>query len=93
MKDRKKKIIIGVVAVIVGIAILAGIRIYKAVMKPNVVVGEPKEFSLYIPTGADFEQVKDSLYSHGLIANPDSFEELDTYNDKECNLWQQDNRH
>ncbi len=70
----KKKIIIGVVAVIIGIAILAGIRIYKAVMKPNVVVGEPKEFSLYIPTGADFEQVKDSLYSHGLIANPDSFE-------------------
>lgn len=27
------------------------------------------------------------------FANPDSFEELDTYNDKECNLWQQDNRH
>ena len=26
------------------------------------------------------------------LAHPESFEEADTYNDKQCNLWQQDNQ-
>jgi UPF0755 protein len=38
------------------------------------VVTQNNEFSLYIPTGADFEQVKDSLYLNGLIVNKQSFE-------------------
>ena len=70
----KKRIIIGLVVIIVGIVILAGFQFYMAIMKPNVVVDGRKEFSLYIPTGADFEQVKDSLYGNGLIVNPTSFE-------------------
>lgn len=27
------------------------------------------------------------------LRNPDKFEEADTYNDKRCDLWQQDNQH
>ena len=70
----KKKIIIGVILVLVTVAILAGLKGYQAVMRPNVVTPEQKDFSLYIPTGSDFEQVKDSLYTHGLITDPKSFE-------------------
>ena len=70
----KKRIVIAILVVVVAIAILAGYRVYNAVMKPNVVMGGQQEFSLLIPTGADFGQVKDTLYGHHLIDNPDSFE-------------------
>lgn len=70
----KKRIVIAILVTVVAVAILAGYRIYNAVMKPNVVMDGQQEFSLLIPTGADFGQVKDSLYVHQLIADPDSFE-------------------
>lgn len=70
----KKRIIIGAIIVVTVVAILAGYWAYNAVMKPNVVVDGQQEFSLYIPTGASFEQVKDSLYCQDLISDPASFE-------------------
>ena len=75
---KKKKIIIICVIVVVlatlAIVILAGLRKYRTIKKPNVVTPNQAEFSLYIPTGANFEQVKDSLYAHGLISDHNSFE-------------------
>ena len=73
MKKQTKAILI-ILAVIVVVAILAGFRLYNMVMKPNIMTPDQKEFSLYIPTGADFDQVKDSLYVNGLIKDPASFE-------------------
>ena len=70
----KKRIVIVVAMVILAVAILAGYKAYNAVMKPNVVTHGQNEFSLYIPTGAGFGQVKDSLYANQLIANTKSFE-------------------
>ena len=70
----KKKTIIGVIVVVVMFAIMAGYLVYNAVMKPNVSVRNQKEFSLFIPTGADFGQVKDSLYGNDLIISQKSFE-------------------
>ena len=70
----KKRIVIAILVIVVAIAILAGYRVYNAVMKPNVLMGGQQEFSLLIPTGADFKQVKDTLYGHHLIADPESFE-------------------
>ena len=66
--------VLGIVAILVVVAILAGFKLYNMVMKPNVVTPDQKEFSLYIPTGADFDQVKDSLYGNHLIIDPASFE-------------------
>ena len=66
--------VLGIVAILVVVAILAGFKLYNMVMKPNVVTPDQKEFSLYIPTGADFDQVKDSLYGNHLIIDPGSFE-------------------
>lgn len=60
--------------IIIVIVILAGRWAYNKAMKPNVTTPEEKDFSLYIPTGADFEQVKDSLYAHDLIDDKASFE-------------------
>lgn len=61
-------------AIILLIAILAGYWIFNKAMMPNVTTPGQREFSLYIPTGADFDQVKDSLYAHDLIQDRKSFE-------------------
>lgn len=71
---KRLTLVLGIVAILVVVAILAGSKLYNMVMKPNVVTPDQKEFSLYIPTGADFDQVKDSLYGNHLIIDPASFE-------------------
>ena len=71
---KRLTIVLGLVAILLVVAILAGFRLYNMVMKPNVMTPDQKEFSLYIPTGADFDQVKDSLYGNHLIIDPASFE-------------------
>ena len=73
-KKRKRKILLIVLAVLILIAILAGYWLYNRIMHPNVTTPEQKDYSLYIPTGAGFDQVKDSLYVHDLIKNKNSFE-------------------
>lgn len=60
---------LGVVAMIV-IGYFYFMLTGNAVLPPN---GE-KTFSLYIPTGADYEQVKDSLYLNNIITKPQTFE-------------------
>lgn len=73
-RKRLKRIILCVFGVLIVIAMLSGYRLYRRVMSPNVTTPDKQEFSLYIPTGATYEQVKDSLYSHHLIVNKRSFE-------------------
>ncbi|MBR6846741.1 MAG: endolytic transglycosylase MltG [Bacteroidales bacterium] len=62
------------VCILLVIAILAGYWLYNRAMKPNVITPDQKDFSLYIPTGADFGQVKDSLYANNLIHDRSAFE-------------------
>ena len=62
------------VCILLVIAILAGYWLYNRAVKPNVTTPDQKDFSLYIPTGADFAQVKDSLYAHNLIHDYSAFE-------------------
>ena len=80
MKKRIKILLI-IVAVIMVVAILSGYRVYNMVMKPNIMTPDGKEFSLYIPTGADYDQVMDSLSTYGLIQNVSSFEWVAQYKD------------
>lgn len=70
----KKRIVLIVCIVVILIAIVTGFRLYGMIMRPNVTTPEHRDFSLYIPTGADFNQVKDSLYAHHLIDDQQSFE-------------------
>ena len=61
-------------AIILLVVILAGYWVYNRAMKPNVVTPGQEDFSLYIPSNAVFDQVKDSLSVHDLIQNMESFE-------------------
>lgn len=82
MKKKKRLIIIlAIVSFILIVLALVGLRTYGMLMRSNVMTPEGKEFSLYVPTGADFEQIKDSLYSHNLIVNKKSFENAASYKD------------
>ena len=70
----KRKVILIGILLLLAVVILAGYGIYRKAMKPNVVTPRQQDFSLYIPTGADFNQVKDSLQANGLVADNKSFE-------------------
>ena len=71
---KTKKILLLILALVVMAAMMAVFLFYRAVMKPNVLLKGEDTFSLYIPTGADFEQVKDSLYMNGILSETQSFE-------------------
>lgn len=80
MKKKRLIIILSVVILLFAVLGFVGLRVYRMMMRAN--VNTPGgEFSLYIPTGAGFDQVKDSLYTHGLIANQKTFEALASYKD------------
>lgn len=76
-KTRKtKRIIFGVLSVLVLISIFIFIRMYKAILNPNVMITNKDEISLYIYSDDDFETVKQKLYSDNIIINQSSFEWL-----------------
>lgn len=56
-----------------GVIIIA-ISLFNYVLKPNVITGNNKPVSLFIPTGSGFSDVKNILYEKGLILNRRSFE-------------------
>lgn len=69
-----KKILLAVLGLLVLAGLVAAGLFYNAVMRPCVLLEGESAFSLYIPTGADFEQVKDSLYSHNVLSKRQTFE-------------------
>ena len=75
-RKRTTRIVLLVFTILFLIAVLVFYMLFRRVMSPIVKTPDKKEFSLYIPTNADFQLVKDSLYAHNLITNPSSFEWL-----------------
>ena len=71
----KKFLFIILLIIIIG-GLIGAYLGYQAIYAPNVTTGEKKYTLLYIPTGADFETVKDSLYARNIIENEMYFEEL-----------------
>ncbi len=57
-------------------SLVAAYFVYRFIYKSNVWIPEGETYSLYIPTGSDFEDVKLILYSNGIIENRNSFEWL-----------------
>ena len=47
---------------------------YEIVLQPNVWTPSGEPVSVFIPTGADFDQVKSILYEKGLIVHRANFE-------------------
>ena len=69
-----KKVLLAVLAFLFLVVLVAAGVFYQRVMGPSILLEGEKSFSLYIPTGADFEQVKDSLYGNDLVSRPKTFE-------------------
>jgi len=55
-------------------AILLAVTLFRYILKPNVRTENNDPVSIKIPTGSDFNDVKDILYKKGLIINRHSFE-------------------
>ncbi|MCF8303922.1 MAG: endolytic transglycosylase MltG [Bacteroidales bacterium] len=68
---------IKVVLTLIVLAIIAGgILVYHVAFRPNVWVKEGEKTYVYIPTNANFEEVKDVFYERGLIIHRKNFEWL-----------------
>lgn len=74
----KKKLIHRIILLLLTIltigAILLAVTLFRYILKPNVRTENNDPFSIFIPTGSDFHDVKDILYKKGLIINRNSFE-------------------
>ena len=82
MKRRRTvRIVVLVLAALILIALIAGYKLFQTVMKPNVSTPDRKAFSLYIPTGASYSQVLDSLQAHQLLKDVSGFDWLATKKD------------
>lgn len=67
------KLIIWSVIIVLIIGSSLGYLFYQAVYKENVWTPEGKDVSIYIPTSAEFEDVKNILYEKGLIIHRANF--------------------
>ena len=77
--DKLKKIkryIFLALSVLVLISVFVFVKMYKAIIFPNVLIPNDEKISLYIYSDDDFETVKQKLYSNNIIINQKSFEWL-----------------
>lgn len=72
-KSRFSRIIVIILALCIVVAGIIGYRLYVTVMKPNVWVKDNGTDYLYIPTGADFQDLETILYENGFIVNRKTF--------------------
>ncbi len=73
-KNKFKKFLYWFLFIVILAAGAAGYYLYTLVFNPNVWTPENKSISIYIPTGTDYEGVKELLYSKGLIIQRKDFE-------------------
>lgn len=71
-----KRIVFGILAVSIVLAVIVFTRMYKAIMYPNTTITNQDAISLYIFSDDDFDIVKERLYSDSIIVNKKSFEWL-----------------
>ena len=68
-----KRTVILVLFILLIFTIAFGYWLYKTVMSPNVRTADGNEVELFIPTGSDYDQVKQLLAEAGCIVNEKSF--------------------
>ncbi|MEJ2594686.1 MAG: endolytic transglycosylase MltG [bacterium] len=73
-KSRVKRFFIWFFIIVLLLLGGAGYYVYRVVFDPNVWTPEGKSVSIYIPTGSQFEDVREILYSNGLIIHRKNFE-------------------
>ncbi len=73
-KPRIHKLIIYALLILIAISIFVGYLLFQIISKPNIWLSEGESISIYIPTGANFNDVKKILYKDGLIVHRNNFE-------------------
>ncbi len=73
-KSPFRKIIISLILVFILIGAIGSYLAYKAMYKPNTWIKEKESVSIYIPSGSNFEDVKNIIYGKGLIIRRNDFE-------------------
>ena len=71
-----KRYMFMILSVLAVISVFVFVRMYKAIIFPNVLTPNEEKVSLYIYSDDDFETVKQKLYSDSIIINQKSFEWL-----------------
>lgn len=71
-----RKIIFIFLILLILASLVVGYLLYKVVYKSNVWTSGQDSYSVYIPTDANFDEVKTILYGHGLIIDRGGFEWL-----------------
>lgn len=79
-KKRKRpawaRFLLWLLLLLIILSLVAGYYLYQAILASNVWTPDDEPVSVYIPTGSDFDDVKQILYSQGVILNRSSFEWL-----------------
>lgn len=74
-KSKWRKALMSFLLLLILVAAAVGYLLYTIIFSPNVWVNKG-ETSIYIPSGATYEMVLDSLYSKGIIVHRNNFEWL-----------------
>lgn len=62
--------------ILIAIVIVFFLRNYAFIIKPIIKTDDGNGVSLYIPTGADYQYVKEEIYSLGVLTNKNAFDWL-----------------
>ncbi len=72
--SRARKFLFRFLFVLILLLLASGYFVYQVISGPNVWTPKGETVSIYVPTGADFGQLKSILYSKGLIIHRRNFE-------------------
>lgn len=79
-KDKRivkiRRIVFGTLSILIILSVILFIKMYKAILYPNVLIPNGEDVSLYISSKDNFENVKEKLYSENIIINQKRFEWL-----------------
>ncbi len=70
---RNKKVLIWITVALLTAGLFFGVKVYNIVFGPAVTTGIDSQKYLYIPTGADYNSVVETLRSHGFVRDTAAF--------------------
>lgn len=70
------KVVLSLLMILIISGGIAAWRLYHAIYQPNIFLGERQTTHIFIPTGSNYQDVKDILYQNGMIINTNTFEWL-----------------
>ncbi len=73
-KNKTRRFVIRLLLLLIVLSMGAGYWLYTIVYKPNTWTAKGKPVSVYVPTGSNFDSLKNLIYQNGLIVHRHNFE-------------------